>query len=208
MTKESQSWFLLAVIVVLGWLTWLLAPVITPFAAATALAYFGDPLVDRLERAGIRSWKVGRTLAVVLVFLLMTAVFVALLLIIIPLLADQVRTLVERFPAYLEWASGTAWPWVAAQLGLDASVLDTAALSEMIKSYWRELSKAAFTVFETLGRGGQAVVQALTNLVLIPVVTFYLMRDWDKLVQSIHDLLPRTIVDDVSRLAREIDEVL
>ena len=69
---------------------------------ATALAYFGDPLVDRLEVRGIRSWKMGRTLAVVLVFIFMIAVFVVLLLIIIPLLTEQVRLLVERFPAYLD----------------------------------------------------------------------------------------------------------
>jgi predicted PurR-regulated permease PerM len=208
MNTESQSWFMLAVVIFLGWLIYLLAPVITPFAAATALAYFGDPLVDKLENKGIRSWKMGRTLAVVLVFMFMVVVFVVLLLIIVPLLTDQVRLLVDRFPAYIEWASQTAWPWIAGQLGLDSSLLDTATITEMLKSYWKELSKAAFTVFETIGRGGQAVIQLLTNLVLIPVVTFYLLRDWDLLIRGIHDLLPRTIVDDISRLAKEIDEVL
>jgi predicted PurR-regulated permease PerM len=157
---------------------------------------------------GIRRWKLGRTLAVVLVFLIMTTVFVVLLLIIVPLLTEQVRLLVNRFPDYVEWLSGAAWPWIAGQLGLDASVLDTARIAEMMKAYWKELSSAAFTVIETLGRGGQAVLHWVTNLVLIPVVTFYLMRDWDLLIQGIHDLLPRKIVDDVSRLAQEIDEVL
>ena len=134
--NQSQGWFILAVILVAGWLIYLLAPVITPFAIAVALAYFGDPLVDYLEMKGIRSWKLGRTLAVVLVFLAMATVFVLLLLIIVPLLAEQLRLLVERFPAYIEWSSHTAWPWIAGQLGLDASLLDTARITEMLKCYW------------------------------------------------------------------------
>jgi predicted PurR-regulated permease PerM len=208
MSGESRSWLTLAIIAALGWLIYLLAPVITPFAAAAALAYFGDPLVDRLEVMGIRNWKLGRTLAVVLVFLVMTAVFVLLLLIIVPLLAEQLRLLVDRFPAYLEWSAETAWPWIAGQLGLDTGVLDTAAITEILKAYWKELSGAALTVIGTLGRGGQAVLHWVTNLVLIPVVTFYLMRDWDLVIKGIHDLLPRKIVGETSRLAKDIDEVL
>ncbi len=208
MSTESRSWLILAVVAALGWLLYLLAPVITPFAVAAALAYFGDPLVDRLEVMGIRGWKFGRTLAVVLVFLIMIAVFVLFLVLVVPLLTEQVRLLVERFPAYLEWATGTAWPWVAGQLGLDVSGLDTAGATELLKSYWKEVSGAAVTVIETLGRGGQAVLQWITNLVLVPVVTFYLMRDWDLLMQGIQDLLPRKVVDEVSGLAKEIDDTL
>jgi predicted PurR-regulated permease PerM len=208
MSGESRGWFLLAFLAALGWLVYLLAPVITPFAVAAALAYFGDPLVDRLELVGFREWKLGRTLAVVLVFLAMTAGFVVLLLIIVPLLTGQLRLLFERFPGFLEWGTGTAWPWIAQQLGLDAGVVDTARLTEMLKSYWKELGSAAFALIETLGRGGQAVLHWVTNLVLIPVVTFYLMRDWDQLIGGIRDLLPRKIVADVTRLGREIDEVL
>jgi len=208
MTPGSRGWLVLAAAVVAGWLVYLLAPVITPFAAALAIAYFGDPLVDRLENKGVRAWRMGRTLAVVLVFLLMVVAFVAMLLVIVPLLADQVRVLVERFPAYLEWLTGTAWPWVAGQLGMDATVLDTGRITALLKAYWRELSQAAFALMETLGRGGQAVIHWVTNLVLIPVVTFYLMRDWDLLIRGVRDLVPRNMVDDVTRLAGEIDGVL
>ena len=68
--SESRQWFVLALVVGLGWLLYLLAPVITPFAISAALAFLGDPLVDRLERLRIGSWQFGRTVAVVLVFLL------------------------------------------------------------------------------------------------------------------------------------------
>lgn len=208
MKSDSQAWFLLTALVVAGWLIYLLAPVLTPFAVSAAIAYFGDPLVDRLERLRIKTWTLGRTLAVVLVFIAMTAVLVLLLLVVIPLLVDQVRQFAVRFPAYIDWISNTAVPWLAAQLGFDPSTIDTAQASSLIKSYWKEISGAALSVAETLGRGGQAVLTLITNLVLIPVVTFYLMRDWDLLIKGIHDLLPRNLVGKISQLATEIDEVL
>jgi predicted PurR-regulated permease PerM len=208
MIKESRSWLILALVAGLGWLVYLLAPVITPFAVAGALAYLGDPLVDRLEHRGIRDWRIGRTLAVVLVFLLMVMVFVMGLLVLLPMLIDQFRLLIEKLPAYTDWLTGTAWPWVAVRLGLEPDLLKLGQFTDWLKAYWKEIGGAAFQIAETLGRGGQAVLQWITNLVLIPVVAFYLMRDWDKLVRGVQDLLPRNAVDVVSGLAREIDEVL
>jgi predicted PurR-regulated permease PerM len=208
MTTESRSWLSLAVVVALGWLIYLLAPVITPFAVAGALAYLGDPLVDRLETRGFGQWRLGRTLAVVLVFLLMMLVFAAALLVLVPMLIDQLRLLLENLPMYVAWVSDTAWPWLSQRLGLETDALDVEQLASWGKTYWREISGAALQVAETLGRGGQAIVQWLTSLVLIPVVAFYLMRDWDKLVAGIQNLLPRRTVGEVTRLAGEIDEVL
>jgi len=208
MTTESRSWLTLAVLAALGWLIYLLAPVITPFAVAGALAYLGDPLVDRLERRGIGDWRVGRTLAVVLVFLLMLLVFVVALLVVVPMLIDQLRLLLQNLPAYAGWLTDTAWPWMARRLGLEAELFDVEQLAAWAKAYWREISGAALQIAETLGRGGQAIVHWLTSLVLIPVVAFYLMRDWDRLLAGVRELLPRRMVGDVSRLASEIDEVL
>ena len=208
MNADSKTWLVLALVAALAWLVYLLAPVITPFAAAAGLAYLSDPLVDRLEIFRIRRWVFGRTLAVVLVFLLLTALFVVTLLVIVPMLVEQFRQLVERFPSFLDWATGTALPWLAGRLGFDVTTLETTELTELLKAYWKEISGAAFNVLETLGRGGQAVISIIANLVLIPVVTFYLMRDWDRLVQGIEDLLPRSVVDEVGTLAKEIDEVL
>jgi len=171
MMTESRSWLLLALLVAGGWLVYLLAPVITPFAISAVLAYFGDPVVDRLERVSVWRWKVGRTVAVVIVFMLMLAFLTVILLILIPLLADQVRLLVERFPQWVDWFSGTVLPWVAAKLGFELAT-------------W------------------------LTHLILIPVVTFYLLRDWDLMIRGIHDVLPRSREAEISALASEVNNVL
>ena len=110
---DSRSWFWLAIAGVTGWLVWLLAPVITPFAISAGLAYLSDPLVDRLERVTIRRWTLGRTTAVVLVFVLLFGLITLVLLFAIPRLVQQLAALVERIPEYLDWFVHTAIPWLS-----------------------------------------------------------------------------------------------
>jgi predicted PurR-regulated permease PerM len=208
MTTESHNWFMLALAIAAAWLIYLLAPVITPFAVAAALAYFGDPLVDRLERFRIARWKFSRTLAVVLVFALMTTALVVVLLIVIPLLQEQVRRVVDSFPEFLDWVATTVLPWLQQTLGFSAETLDAASISKALRAYWKEVSSAAFDLLGTVSRSGQAVMGWLMNLVLIPVVTFYLLRDWDLLIKGIRKLLPPYLEPAISGLAAEIDEVL
>lgn len=208
MISESRSWLILALLAAGGWLIYLLAPVITPFAISAVLAYFGDPLVDRLQKASVWRWKIGRTVAVSIVFVLMLSLLGIVLLIIIPLLTDQIRLLVQRLPEWIEWFSATALPWLADKAGFELKGFDSAQFSQMLKDYWREISSAAFKVADVISRGGVAVATVLTNLVLIPVVTFYLMRDWDLLVRAIRDLLPRNMEGEISHTASDVDEVL
>ncbi len=208
MTVDSRQWFFLALAAALLWLIYLLAPVITPFAISAALAYLGDPFVDRLERISIRKWHIGRTVAVSIVFVLMTGGMFLLLLIIFPLLQEQVEHLVQSIPEALEWFASTALPWLQAKLGLNSLSLDTDTVTQALKSYWKELSSATLSVLGTVSRSGQAVLGWMMNLVLIPVVTFYLLRDWDLLVKGIGELLPRNIEATVKQLAKEINEVL
>jgi predicted PurR-regulated permease PerM len=208
MRTDSGRWFGLVLVLVLGWLVWRLAPVITPFALSAALAYLGDPLVDRLERLKFLRWPISRTAAVLIVFALMTTAFGLLLLIVLPLLTEQVRQLVERTPAMVEWLLGTALPWVQQKVGLEAIELDPKSVAEAAKAYWKEAGSAMLGVLGTVSRGGQAVVSWLVNLVLIPVVTFYLLRDWDRVTAGVLELLPRSMEPTVRTIAGEVDEVL
>jgi predicted PurR-regulated permease PerM len=207
-SAESRQWFALVLLVLTGWLVYQLAPVITPFAISAGLAYLGDPLVDRLEKCKLFRWQVNRTVAVVMVFLLMSAVFVLVLLIVLPLLRDQVERLVEKAPEMLEWIVSTAVPWLQTKLGLTSLAPDQENLVEALKSYWKEVSTTLLGVLGSVSRGGQAVLNWVLNLVLIPVVTFYLLRDWDKLVAGIQATLPRHLEPTATLLAREIDEVM
>ena len=207
---KNGARLLLALVVAAAffWLLYLLAPVITPFAIAAALAYLGDPLVDRLEKIKFFRWTIGRSPAVTMVFLLLSFVILGLFLIVIPEATEQVRQLVEKTPVIMAWVAGTAIPWIESNLGITLPGLDPASLTETVKTYWKELAGASMNLLGSVSAGGQMLVHVLMNLVLVPVVTFYLLRDWDHLIAGIRNLVPTRQVLIVGRLAGEIDEVL
>jgi predicted PurR-regulated permease PerM len=206
--NDTRILWAVILLALLLWLLYRLAPVITPFAMAAALAYLGDPLVDRLQLVRLRSWQVSRTVAVSIVFLLMSLLVLGLLLVVIPNTLEQIRHLIDRTPAIVEWLAETAIPWLEEKLGVTLPGMDVNSLTETAKTYWKELAKASVNVLGSVSAGGQALVNWLMNFVLVPVVTFYLLRDWDKLVAGVRKLLPPAIAPTVSELAKEIDEVL
>jgi predicted PurR-regulated permease PerM len=201
--SDTQKWQLLALTVLLGVLLWLLAPVLTPFAVSALLAYLGDPLVDRLER-----WKLSRTSAVAIVFAFMTLALVGVVLLLIPMLERQISAFIEQLPRYIDWIQGRVLPWIEAQTGFDVEEFDAAELMVMLRQHWQQAGGVAATVLGGLSKSGLAVLGWVANLLLIPVVTFYLLRDWDVLVARVRTLLPRPVEPTVSRLAHESDVVL
>jgi len=201
--NDTQKWQLLALTALIGGVLYLLAPVLTPFAVAALLAYLGDPIADRLQGK-----HVSRTLAVALVFLLMTLGVLLLVVMLIPMIERQVTRLVERLPVYLAWARETLLPWIETRFGLETTGFDGSSAVELLKTHWQQAGGLASTLVGQVSRSGMTVVLWLTNLLLIPVVTFYLLRDWDTLVERVRSLLPRAIEPTVSRLGRESDTVL
>ncbi len=200
---DSQKWLALALLLVTGWLLYLLAPVLTPFLLSALLAYLGDPLVDRLQARGM-----GRVFGVVSVFSAMLIAAVLLLLVVVPALEHQFVNLVDRVPQALDWLQNQVAPRVSSMLGVEVAELDIPAIRQTLLEHWRQVGSLAGQLVGQLGRSSQLVLGWVTYLLLIPVVTFYLLRDWDYLVLAIRDLLPKRIEPTVSRLAAEIDAVL
>lgn len=187
-----------------GWLVWLLAPVLTPFVVAALLGWLGDPLVDRLQRAG-RS----RNIAVILVFALMALLLALALLILVPLIQRQIVTLIDSLPSYRIWFVDTALPWVEQRTGLQlATWLDPAYLVQQIRQHWEDAGGVATTALGYLSRSGIALFAMLANIVLIPVLTFFFLRDWDVFVERIAALVPRNHLATASRLAEESSAML
>ena len=204
MTPENhRRWQLLAILAVIGFLLWRLSPMLMPFVVAAMLAYLGDPLADRLERL-----RMSRTLAVSVVFLVLMLVLGGALLLLIPLISHQIENLIQNVPRYVDWAEHTAWPWLQAKLHLDPRTFDSDRLIATLKEHIGSVGGIAGQVLGRVSRSGLGVVLWLTNLVLIPVVAFYLLRDWDRLVAAIDRLLPRSIQPTIAHLARESDAVL
>jgi predicted PurR-regulated permease PerM len=188
----------------IGWLVWLLAPVLTPFVLAALLGWLGDPVVDRLERSG-RS----RNMAVALVFSVMTAMVLLALLLLLPLLQRQIITLIDSLPHYREWFVTVALPWVEHRTGLElVGWLDPQRLVATVRAHWEQAGGAAATLLGYLSRSGFVLLTWVANIVLLPVLTYFFLRDWDLLVERIAALVPRSHADTVARLTQESSLVL
>src|SRR6185312_7290488 len=162
-----------------------------------------DPLADRLERLGL-----SRIWAATIVFVVLLVVVVGVLLLLIPLIARQVENLVNNLPRYGDWAQNVAWPWLQAQLHLDPHTFDSDRLLQLIKTHIGSIGDVATNVLGKVSRSGVGIAVWLTNLVLIPVVAFYLLRDWDRLVATSDGMLPRSLQPTIAHLARESDAIL
>ena len=195
--------FWLIVVAISAFLLYLLAPVLTPFLFATLLAYLGDPLIDRLE-----AHKLSRSWAVSLVFGIIVLGLLLLLLLIIPMLTHQFKDQVQRLPDYLSDINANVSPWLHNTLGIDPNLLDFSQLRTELRNYANEIGNLAIDLLHSFQESSSAIFTWLADLVLIPVVTFYLLRDWDLLVAQVRALLPRHIEPTVSALARESDQVI
>ncbi len=203
-SERSQRWQWLVFSVVIGLLVWLLAPVLTPFVISMLLGYLGDPLVDRLERA-----RLGRTTSVFVVFFTMILMLALVLLLLAPLLSDQIRHFVEQMPTYAGWLRNTVLPWINAHTRIDlAPYIDPQQLVAMLREHWEKAGGVAINVIGGLSRSSVVLFEFFTNLCLVPVLTFYFLRDWDVLVARVDALLPRHVQPTIARLARESDEML
>lgn len=202
MTTTNKVWILLAAVFVIG-VIHLLRPILTPFIVSAILAYLGDPLVDRLQR-----FKLSRSLAVLVVFLLTIVALLLLLLLIVPMVTRELAVLFSHMPEALTWFQQQALPWLDAHLGLNLGTLAPDHLAGFLSENFLSAGKLAGNALLTVSQSGGAVFAFFLNLVLIPVVTFYLLRDWDALVARITALLPRNNVETVTRLARDCDTML
>ena len=203
MITTTQRWQWLVIVLLLGGIVYLLSPILTPFVIGALLAYLGDPLVDRLEK-----WKMSRTFAVSIVFFLWLVITVGVVLLFVPFMERQISNFLVQLPLWIAWFQQTAAPWLAEHAGISLDLLDTEKLTAMLQDNWKEAGGFAATVVGRVSKSGFAIVSWVMHLVLIPVVTFYLLRDWDILVARVHELLPRKIEPTVARLARDSDDVL
>jgi predicted PurR-regulated permease PerM len=200
--SRPQFWAWLAIALVATLLLWLLAPILAPFLFAAILAYILDPLVEKLTRRGV-----PRTLSVVLVMLLGLLLLAAFLLVVFPLLYKETRLLVDKLPGFIDWLNGRAVPWLREKAGLDLQ-LDAESLKQMARDAFAQNEDLAKSLLRSLGLGGLAVVAFFANLLLLPVVLFYLLRDWNRLLASFDALIPRRAHAKALAMAREIDSVL
>ncbi len=192
----------LASAVILAWLLHLLAPILTPFVAAGVLAYLCAPVVQWLC-----ALKIPRTPAVLLVMLLLLCAIFLLMLILLPLLQREIMGLIARLPLLLEGLRDRMAPYLQDYLHVNLQ-WDSQALRNLVGSNLQGAGEVAGRVLPWVGGGSAALVSFLTNMVLLPVVLFYLLRDQPKLLAYLEDLIPRAWYGKTMQIAGEANDVL
>lgn len=198
-TSAARFGWWLAIVAAVCVLLYFLSPILAPFLAAAVLAYIFNPLVTRMAR------RMPRTLAVGIAMALIVVVVIVLLLVLLPLISRQVRAIATQVPQYVDWIKLHLGPVAEQYFGVE---LDTAQVKEWLTQHTKEIQGVALSLLPTLRSGGLAVLEFFANLVLVPVVLFYFMRDWNRMLARVGELIPRQWSPAVSGMLSEIDGVL
>ncbi|MDT8363412.1 MAG: AI-2E family transporter [Nitrosomonas sp.] len=183
-------------------LVYLLGPILTPFLLAAVIAYICNPLVTWLA-----FHKIPRTLSTVLVMLLVISALAALVLIMLPLFEKEITKLIERLPFLLDLIKSRVTPWLETRFNLELQI-DIALFKQIILDHWQSAGGIAVKLIPGLKTGGLVILEFAMNTLLLPVVLFYLLRDWNELIEKLKGLIPPRWQGQVLVLAQETDQVL
>ncbi|MCU6434578.1 AI-2E family transporter [Undibacterium sp. Jales W-56] len=203
--KQTALWLLMGCALLL--LMSMLGPILMPFIVAAILAYILNPWVDRLCALRIKRFQLPRALAATLLILLVIMLILTMLLIMTPILQKQIPQLQDQIPRFLDKANDLLGPMLN-DLGVKVK-LDSAGiksmLSEQLATSGDVIGKA---VLSSIRVGGTAVIGMVANLLLIPIVLFYLLMDWHALMDRLEHFIPRRWVGGVKSGVIEVDSIL
>ena len=194
-------WAVGAALIVFFALRWLDA-VLTPFLVGAILAYLGTPLVDAAQRRGL-----PRALATTITVLLFGLILIAVFIVLIPLVQGEVSLAMKRFPVLFGQAAAQLGPWIEQRFGITVS-LDLETLKTFVTENSESARELSLRVLSGVKAGGLIALSILINLALIPVVMFYLLRDWKMIAARLDDLVPRDWQGRFRAIVGDIDTVL
>ena len=192
----------LALATIAGLLIYLLSPILTPFLLAGIIAYIFNPLVTKIEL-----WKINRSLGTILIMVFLLCILTALIIIITPLFERKISLLIEKMPVYLETIRSGMVPWLETQLSINLQ-LDAAQLKLVLQQHWQDTGGVLAKLIPSIQSSGVATMEFVLNMLLMPVVLFYLLRDWAHLIKLIDETIPRHWHEQVNELANASDKVL
>ena len=194
--------FWVAALVISAALLWLLSPVLLPFIAGMVLAYLLDPVTRRVERTGL-----GRVLSALIVIALIIVTIVVAVILVAPILGAELFAFIDNFPKYMDrlqsLLSGSNREWLGKIFGSQ-----TADTSKSLGTLMAQGASWLATFVASLWSGGRALVSLFSLLIITPVVAFYLLCDWDRLLVTVDNWIPVHQRETVRGLAREIDAAI
>lgn len=196
----------LAMLGFVGWMVWLLQPVLAPFIAAFIVAYLLNPLVEKLMRYG----DLPRWVCILLVFLVMGAAVLAATWVLAPLLWEQMVFAKAHIPDAIAWINSSVRPWLRQNLNVRVANLDATLVSDWMVQYLQTNynTGTAQELLASLARSGLGILNIAGLVVLVPIVSFYFLLDWRGMLARLRLLLPRRIEPTTMTIIRECNEVL
>lgn len=202
MSMQKQMWIWAGFLGAILFSLWVFRGILLPFLVGMALAYLLDPVADFLERC-----KFSRFWATLLVIAVMVLIFVTAFLLLVPLILEQGIGLAQRLPSYLgqlQTFANEKLPDLYAMLGAERAAQFQNTLSELMRGGVSTVGNLSGQVMQS----GLAIINVLALLIVSPVVAFYLLLDWDKMVKRIDDLLPRPHRDEIREVFKEMDRAM
>jgi predicted PurR-regulated permease PerM len=185
----------------LGFIAFLVvfSSILLPFVAGMALAYFLDPVADRLERLGL-----SRLMATIVILIGFLLAVVLVVIVIVPLLSSQLSDFIANVPGYITNLQALITEfdpeWLRANFGVDP-----AALREGLSGLMTQGAGFITTLLQSLWNSGKAIVDIVALFVVTPVVAFYMLLDWDRMVATVDKCVPRDHIQTVRQLARDVN---
>jgi predicted PurR-regulated permease PerM len=202
MRPQRQLLFWLAAFAAFVFFLHVFSAILLPFAAGIALAYVLDPLATSLERRGFS--RLAATLCILLVFVVL---LILALVLILPALANELADFVSRIPDYADRLQSLFAAFLNSRLAHFFGI-DPASIRTSFSSFMSQGATWLTALLASLWSGGKAMLAVLSLLLITPVVAFYLLYDWDRLVAFLDDLLPRDHADQIRDIAREIGQMV
>jgi len=202
MTLQRQMTFWIGALVVLVLTLWLLSDILLPFIAGMVLAYFLDPVADWFEEKGV-----PRLAATIIILGTSILGFTLLVFLLVPVLSDQITNFVANLPENIKTLT-TRFDQAAPEWLKQALASQTTELSNSAGDYAGKIALWAGSVLKSILNGSVAVVNMLSLLVITPIVAFYMLNDWDRMVAIVDSWLPRDQVETIRGLARQIDAAM
>ena len=180
--------FILSGIALILWVLYLLKPVVLPFIAAFLVAYLFSPLVDKLHRIGLPRW-----LSIGIVFIGIGVIVTLAIWYVVPLVWQQLIYARDSIPAGIHWLNYTFLPWVSQTFNVEAMEIDTEQISKVVMEYIQTNYSADSiqSVVLRVAQSGLNFIQIGGVVVLIPIIAFYFLLDWDRMLESLRRLIPR-----------------
>ncbi|MEZ5792780.1 MAG: AI-2E family transporter [Nitratireductor sp.] len=201
-TIRRQAFFWLITLGLFLFLLWLFSDILLPFVAGMALAYFLDPVADLLER-----WGLSRLMATVIILFFFVVIFVISLMILVPVLGNQIAGFLERMPDLVtrlqSMVASSESPWLKKIIGIEGQ-----SLQDNLNGLVKQGAGWIATLLQQLWNSGKAIVSVASLLVVTPVVAFYLLYDWDRMVEAIDGWLPRDHRDTIHEILIEVDRAV